>query len=195
MKAILNNLFITDIHIEKTADNLSQITAALQNALSRSDLIILTGGVSVGDYDFVLKAATDCGVQKNFHKVRQKPGKPIFFGSRENKIVFGLPGNPASVLTCCYQYVIPAIRGMKGEVFSKRKQKAILSAAVNKPAGLTHFLKATYSEGKLTILDGQESFRLASFARANAIVELDAARTEFRAGEEVPFLLIGNEYL
>ena len=79
-------------------------------------MVLLTGGISVGDYDFVLQAATECGVEKLFHKIKQRPGKPLYFGKKENKLVFGLPGNPSSVLTCFYQYVISCI----GEIIKRK---------------------------------------------------------------------------
>ena len=66
----------------------------------------------MGDYDYVRQAADQLGVQCKFHKVKQKPGKPLYFGTKGNKIIFGLPGNPASVVSCFYEYVLPAIRFM-----------------------------------------------------------------------------------
>ena len=104
------------IQILYATDKPEIVTDTLKKALQQSDVVLLTGGISVGDYDFVLQAATECGVEKLFHKIKQRPGKPLYFGKRENKLVFGLPGNPSSVLTCFYQYVIPAL-----EKLSKRK--------------------------------------------------------------------------
>lgn len=99
----------------------------------------MTGGVSVGDYDFTLQAFQDCDVTSVFHKIRQKPGKPLLFGMKENKVVFGLPGNPASVLTCFYEYVLPAIGYMMQAPLSLKSVEAPLAHDHQKPAGLTHF--------------------------------------------------------
>jgi molybdopterin biosynthesis enzyme len=77
-------------------------------------LVILTGGVSVGDYDHVKGVFKDLGVKTLFWRVRQKPGKPIFFGIKGKTLIFGLPGNPAAVHACFYQYVYPAIRLQMG---------------------------------------------------------------------------------
>jgi molybdopterin molybdotransferase len=71
-------------------------------------------GFLVGDYDYVIEALEANGVQQSFHKIKQKPGKPLYFGSIDHTIVFGLPGNPASVMTCFYQYVYPCIKKMMG---------------------------------------------------------------------------------
>jgi molybdopterin molybdotransferase len=100
LAAALKQLGITTVQCSQVGDNPIQIQQALQTALDRSDLILLTGGVSVGDYDFVSAAARDCGVKTLFHRIRQRPGKPIYAGKWKDKLVFGLPGNPSSVLTC-----------------------------------------------------------------------------------------------
>jgi molybdopterin molybdotransferase len=109
LKAALQQLHFGDIPVFYADDHLGRLTSTLQSALSTSDVVLLCGGISVGDYDFVLQAATDCDVEKLFHKVKQRPGKPLYFGRKENKIVFGLPGNPSSVLTCFYEYVIEGL--------------------------------------------------------------------------------------
>lgn len=74
--------------------------------MHNSDIIIATGGISVGDYDFVYQSFIENGVEDLFYKVAQKPGKPLYVGKRENTLFFGLPGNPAAALTCLYLYVI-----------------------------------------------------------------------------------------
>ncbi len=120
LKAALQQLHFNEVEVVHADDNLERLTSILNNALNKNDIILLCGGISVGDYDFVLQAATDCGVQQLFHKVKQRPGKPLYFGKKENKIVFGLPGNPSSVLTCFYEYVVEALAIMTREkVLSK----------------------------------------------------------------------------
>jgi molybdopterin molybdotransferase len=165
-------------------DNLETIKGALESAVNNSDLVILTGGVSVGDYDFVRQAADQLGVHCKFHKVKQKPGKPLYFGTKENKIIFGLPGNPASVVCCFYEYVLPALRSMLN-----LPQEELLSARLNddfkKVKGLTQFLKAYYADGEVEILEAQESYRLRSFATANCLVALDEKRLDYEKGETV----------
>ena len=116
LKAVLQQLHINDIKILYATDKPEVVAGTLKKALEQADVVLLTGGISVGDYDFVLQAATECGVEKLFHKIKQRPGKPLYFGKKESKLIFGLPGNPSSVLTCFYQYVIPALKKL-----SKRK--------------------------------------------------------------------------
>src|SRR5450755_1000298 len=153
-------------------DNLEIIQRVLSENIKYSDLIILTGGVSVGDYDFVRQAADLNGIHCKFHKVKQRPGKPLYFGVKENTTVFGLPGNPASVVSCFYEYVLPLVRFMM-HLPQEEPVSAILKNDFKKVVGLTQFLKAFYEDGEVEILEAQESYRLRSFSRANCLVALD----------------------
>lgn len=176
---------IKEILVVPVTDQVDLLTNALQSALDKYDIVMLTGGVSVGDFDFVIEANQRCGVKQVFHKIKQKPGKPFYFGVRENKYVFGLPGNPASSLTCFYEYIEPAFQKMMGKPSSIKIVRAPIKVAYNKPAGLTHFLKANFDGIQVTPLDAQESFRLKSFARANALIVIEENTTSIQVGEEV----------
>jgi molybdopterin molybdotransferase len=169
LKACLSQLHIRVVEVLQSGDNRLQLSALLQQALETSDLILMTGGVSVGDYDFTLDAFELCGVKTVFHKIKQKPGKPILFGTKNEKAVFGLPGNPASVLTCFYEYVIPAIGKMMHSLKTIESKKVPLEHDHQKPAGLTHFLKAVYNGETVTLQTGQESYKLSSFAADNCL--------------------------
>ncbi len=190
LKAALRQIDVTDVKIFQADDDLQLLKSVLENALQESDVVLLTGGVSVGDYDFVLEASKLCGVNKLFHKVKQRPGKPLFFGKKDSKLVFGLPGNPSSVLTCFYEYVVPALEAMSHKNNSIKSVTAKLATSYIKNTGLTHFLKGTYADGKATPLNAQESFRLSSFAQANCLICLEEDRTEYAAGETVEVHLL-----
>jgi molybdopterin molybdotransferase len=190
LQAALFQMGIRDVIIYYAKDTLEDTTAILDKALISSDLILLTGGVSVGDYDFVVKAAALCGIDQLFHRLKQRPGKPLFFGRKGNKPVFGLPGNPSSVLTCFYEYVWAVLRRFEGHEDTLRTLKVPLSAPYTKTNQLTHFLKGTYKEGKVEILPGQESFRLRSFAEANCIVALGEEMKSYELDELVEVHLI-----
>ena len=185
LKAALQQIGINDITVIPVTDQADLLTSALQSALEKYDIILLTGGVSVGDFDFVIEANQRCGVKQVFHKIKQKPGKPFYFGVREGKYVFGLPGNPASSLTCFYEYIEPAIQKMMGKSSDIKIVRAPIKASYIKPAGLTHFLKVSFDGIQATPLDAQESFRLKSFARANALIVIEENTTSIQAGEEV----------
>ena len=190
LKTALKQLHINKIQILYATDKPEIVTDTLQKALQQSDVVLLTGGISVGDYDFVLQAATKCGVEKLFHKVKQRPGKPLYFGKRENKLVFGLPGNPSSVLTCFYQYVLTALEKLSKRKIGLQTLQAPLAKAFQKNAGLTHFLKGFY-EGKTAMpLDAQESYRLSSFAKSNCLIQIDEDITSLKEGELVDVYLL-----
>lgn len=190
IKAVLQQLQITDAAVVLVDDDLEVLKNALENALLTSDVVLLTGGISVGDYDFVLQASEECGVKKLFHKIKQKPGKPLYFGKKGEKIVFGLPGNPSSVLTCFYEYVIPAVEELTGREDIIKVRQLPLATRLTKKAGLTHFLKSLYNEKAVNPLNAQESFRLSSFARANCLIVLEENKEDFSQGNVVEVHLL-----
>lgn len=190
LTAAIREMGILNVDIFSAEDDLNTLSEVLKIALNHSDLVLLTGGVSVGDYDFVTRAAELNGIEQIFHKIKQKPGKPIYFGKKESKYIFGLPGNPASVLTCFYEYVYSAI-GLLGNVEKDLNiTKAVLQTDLKKTLGLTHFLKAYFDGKYVKDLKAQESFRLSSFAKANCLIMLNETRTDYHAGEEVEIHLL-----
>ena len=190
LKACLSQLHINVVDIFSCGDDLFQLKSTLEKALKRADLILMTGGVSVGDYDFTIGAFESCGVRKVFHKVRQKPGKPLLLGTRDEKMVFGLPGNPASVLTCFYEYVIPAIGRMMQFPIAIACMQVPLEHDHQKSAGLTHFLKAWYNGQTVSLQKGQESYKLSSYAAANCLAVFPEAETTFSKGQLVDIHLL-----
>lgn len=165
-------------------DDFEEIKKEISSSLKENDILLITGGVSVGDYDYVPQALAANGVKEVFHKIKQKPGKPLYFGIKDKTLIFGLPGNPASVLTCFYQYVIPSIKKMMG--FKEYELRHLLLPCLNhyeKKKGLTHFLKAKlHQNGTVEILAHQESYKMNTYSIANALVEIDEDCTEICKG-------------
>jgi len=190
LQAALKQLHIDQVKVYKAADTLETVKQVLNEALQQSDIVFLTGGVSVGDYDFVAAAAAQNGIEKVFHKIKQRPGKPFYFGKKENKLVFGLPGNPASVLTCFYEYVEPALKKISKQKTGLQVIQAPLAEPFKKAAGLTHFLKGFYDGKKVSALHAQESYRLSSFANANCLIKIDEEVTACEKGEIVEIHLL-----
>ena len=188
--AALQQLNLTDVKVFWADDSLYSLKKLLENALSKSDVVLMTGGVSVGDYDFVLDATTACDVTKLFHRVKQKPGKPLYFGKKENRLVFGLPGNPSAVLTCFYEYVIPALQLLNSSIRGLQKMHVPFVKTYKKAAGLTHFLKGFYDGNAVTPLSAQESYRLSSFAKANCIIYVNEETAICNEGEVVEIHLL-----
>jgi molybdenum cofactor synthesis domain len=186
LKAVLKQFHLDDhVNVFNASDNLEILSGVLKEAMKQTGVVFLAGGVSVGDFDFVPQAIEQNGITKIFHKIKQKPGKPFFFGRKDNTYVFGLPGNPASVLTCFYEYVLPSLGKMTNHNYNLQIVLAPMANAFYKPAGLTHFLKGYYDGKTVTTLDAQESYRLSSFARANCLVQINEEVTECKQGEIV----------
>ncbi|WP_379966297.1 gephyrin-like molybdotransferase Glp [Epilithonimonas sp. UC225_85] len=186
----LKQMGIKNIEVLKAEDNLYILQTTLENALKNNDVVLLTGGVSVGDYDFVVQAVENCNIEAHFHKIKQRPGKPLLFSMKENKAVFGLPGNPSSGLVCFYEYVLPFIENMMHKKQSLNKISAVLTHNYEKTKGLTHFLKGHYEDGKVTPLHAQESFRLHSFSQANCLIVLEEDKTHCLINETVELHLL-----
>lgn len=169
----LQLLGIKNVEIFHVKDNLEELKKNVSSALKSCDVLILSGGISVGEYDFVYNALSENGVEALFYKIKQKPGKPLFVGKKENQIIFALPGNPAAVLSCMNQYVKPCLLQMMGakEAFESNL-KLPLAHDWKKKTPLANILKAEIKNGKVTILEGQDSFNLQAFAVANAFVVL-----------------------
>jgi molybdopterin molybdotransferase len=190
LRAALKLLQIEEVPVFEAKDEPQVVKDTLQYALENSDVVLLTGGVSVGNYDFVPEAAAACGVVTLFHKLKQRPGKPLFVGTKGQKWVFGLPGNPSSVLTCFYEYVIPALEQLMQLKPVVPIIKAPLSKAYSKTAALTFFLKGYYDGQTVVPLGSQESYRLRSFAMANCLLVLPEEKMEYKVGEEVEVHMI-----
>ena len=190
LRAALKLLQIEEVPVFEAKDDPQVVKDTLKYALENSDVVLLTGGVSVGNYDFVPEAAAACGVVTLFHKLKQRPGKPLFVGTKGKKWVFGLPGNPSSVLTCFYEYVIPALEQLMQLKPVVPAIKVPLSKAYTKTAALTFFLKGYYDGQTVAPLDSQESYRLRSFAMANCLLVLPEEKMEYNVGEEVEVHLI-----
>lgn len=189
--AALREQNITDINIFTVDDKPKEIEKCINENLKNCDLMILTGGVSVGDYDFVVESLKNCGVKKIFHKVKQKPGKPLYFGKIRNTLVFGLPGNPSAVLTCFYIYILPAIFKMTGKKNISNYENMILQNDFDKRSGLTYFLKGKIdNHGGVLALHSQESYQMNSFAEADCIIKLKEEKTNYKKGEEVEIVRI-----
>ena len=183
LTATLKQFYLSPLKIVRAEDDPGTIKKIVQQALNESDLLLLTGGVSVGEYDFVTRVSAECGVETLFHKIKQRPGKPLFFGMKDNKVVFGLPGNPSSVLTCFYEYVVPALR----KLTNGRQQLTVLTAPLSAPfkknVPFTQFLKVFYDGRTVTPLAAQESYKMNSFARANCLIVLEEHDQECNKGD------------
>ncbi|HWV33754.1 MAG TPA: gephyrin-like molybdotransferase Glp [Dyadobacter sp.] len=191
LQAALKQAGIAEVSITYASDDLDATIGALSALVEQCDIVLASGGISVGDYDFVGKALEALGAETIFYKVRQKPGKPLLFGKKGEKLIFALPGNPASSLVCYYEYVLPALKKIMGskEPFL-RSVKLPLRHAYRFDGERDEFLKARVEGDEVVSLDGQESFVIGSFAVANAIIYLPVAQNRVEAGELVEVHLL-----
>ncbi len=167
---------------DERKDLFEQVETGLRNA----DLLLITGGISAGKYDLVGEVLQELGVETIFYKVAQKPGKPLFAGKLGKKIVFALPGNPASVLVCFYQYVFPAIRKMMGYSNADYGTKKLpLLRALRNEDGRDCFFRAKLEKNGVLPLEGQDSYMLHSFASADAFILIAGDKKFTAEGEEV----------
>ncbi|MGE5179157.1 MAG: molybdopterin molybdotransferase MoeA, partial [Bacteroidota bacterium] len=114
LRAALREFGIDPVLVARSRDRAAALRAAIGRALDRADLVLVTGGVSMGERDLVRPVLESLGVETIFRGVSQKPGKPLYFGARDRALVFGLPGNPVSTVVCYCEYVRPCIARMMG---------------------------------------------------------------------------------
>ncbi len=174
-------------------DNLDDTEARLREAFS-ADIVLTSGGVSMGEFDFVRKALENIGIDIHFWKVKQKPGKPLVFGTHHDQLFFGLPGNPVSCAVCFELYVIPAIQKMSGfHRPQQRRLRAVTSETIKKKPGLRFFLRGVLKkEGERYVVrttGNQSSGVLSSLSNAHGLIDLPEDRGDVMAGEEVDVIL------
>ncbi|MBP2831508.1 molybdopterin molybdotransferase MoeA [Aquimarina sp. U1-2] len=177
----------------KVEDDYDATLTLLKKVLQQHDVILISGGISVGDYDFVGKVLRELQVKEIFYKVKQKPGKPLYFAKKEHTTIFALPGNPASSLSCFYIYVLPALQKISGVAdYHLKRNSSISNSTYSKKGVRAEFLKATLKDGKATILDGQASSMLRSFAIANVLLYIPEEISEINPGDTVQIIPINQ---
>jgi molybdopterin molybdotransferase len=157
-------------------DDPAVLTAALDQALAKSDAIIFSGGVSVGDRDFVNEALKRCRVETHLWRVNLKPGNPFLFGTRDARPVFGLPGNPVSSFVTAILFVLPALRRLAGASLDACMNRFVpvpLAADAENPGSRPHYLRGVLGPDGFTPSGLQESHALRSLASARALARLE----------------------
>lgn len=170
--------------VEFASDNFKETKQQIERSFEQSNVLLISGGISVGEYDFVEQALEEIGVEKVFYKVKQKPGKPLFFGKWKNKLVFALPGNPAAALTCFYIYVLNALKRISGGE-GLPTQLLELTDDYIKKGDRAQFLKAKTRGKYVEILEGQNSSMLHTYALADALVYVSSNSTGLPKGTKV----------
>lgn len=186
----LKNYGLKDIERLHIPDDQEQTQKQIEKALKDFDILIMTGGVSKGKFDYIPGILDNLGVIKHFHKVKQKPGKPMWYGSINDKQVFALPGNPVSCLVCLRRYVIPALNTSQqlealpvyGELTESIKFKPDLALFAS--------VKAQSSPcGKLTFIpiSTNSSGDFYAAGQSTGFIELPSDQEIFNPGEIFPY--------
>lgn len=187
----LQQLGYHDVVLEKVGDNFDETLTLLKKVMDQGDLVIISGGISVGDYDYVAHALERLNVLELFYKVHQKPGKPLYFGKKKDTLIFALPGNPAATLTCFYLYVLLALEIRSGNtLFELTRIKARSQSIFNNKFGRPQFLKAVYKQNMVRILEGQNSSMLQTFALSNALVFIPETLENIGVNDEVEVIML-----
>jgi molybdopterin molybdotransferase len=175
--------------------------AALKEKISRglnADMLVLSGGVSMGDYDFTKAVFRELGAEMNFWKLAIRPGQPLAFGKIQNKLAFGLPGNPVSSMVTFEQLVRPALLKMSGcRSYGRPVVEAVFQETFSKRTDRRHFLRGmlTREDGifKVRTTGDQGSGILTSMVKANCLIDVPVAVERLKPGDHVAVQLLSGE--
>lgn len=176
-------------------DQKNVLLDSLKTIVSEHDVMILSGGVSKGKFDFIPEVMEEIGVKKVFHQVSQRPGKPFWFGvSANGKVVFALPGNPVSTYMCYYRYIEPWL--MKSLGTDNKEQRAVLAKDFTFSPNLTYYLQVSVrnENGRLMAYPeaGGGSGDFANLKKVDGFLELPITKNKFEAGEVYPYFSFRN---
>jgi molybdopterin molybdotransferase len=178
---------IADVQ-QPAVDDEATLRAALERALA-ADVVLTSGGVSVGQHDLVRTLLAELGVDEVFWGVAVRPGKPLFFGTRGGTLVFGLPGNPVSTLVGFELFVRPALAALQGAADPGPHYRAgRIARSVRRNPGRDHLMRAIATGDELEPLRGQESHMIVRAAAANALVLVPRGDGELEPGAHVSWL-------
>jgi molybdopterin molybdotransferase len=179
-------------HAGPVPDRLDALREAFAS-LAEADLIVTSGGASVGDHDLLRPALEAWGAQIGFWRVAMKPGKPLLIARKGSQLVLGLPGNPVSSFVTAYLFVLPLLRRLAGALQClPRPLEAALTAPLPAGGARTEFVRGRLDGGGVTPLDEQDSSALRSLAGANVLIERPVGAPSAAAGEAVPVYLLDN---
>lgn len=191
LQSTLKGYGVFDAAVFRVKDDYTSTRGQLAEMFKAYDVILCSGGISVGDYDFVGKALNELGVEEVFYKIKQKPGKPLYFGKKNKSLVFALPGNPAAALTCFNVYVVKALNllgGKRSEGLVRVRKK--ITKDFSRKGDRAQFLKAAICGDEVAIMEGQSSAMLHTYALCNALVYVPLERQSIVKDDLVECILI-----
>lgn len=180
-----------DADIFHLQDDKKEIKEKLGNILDHYQVLLLTGGVSKGKKDYIPEVLSELKVKTKFHRVAQRPGKPLFFGTGDDTLIFGFPGNPVSTFICFYKYFIKWYKSAYN--LREISSYAVLSEDMEFKPELTYFMQVKLKEGEdgrlmATPVPGKGSGDLANLLHADAFIELPSDESSFNTGSVYPLI-------
>jgi molybdopterin molybdotransferase len=173
-------------------DDLKSTTETLSELLRTHDVVLISGGVSVGDHDQIKPALKELGIEPELWRVKVKPGKPFLFARGMSSYIFGLPGNPVSSFVTFLLFVRPALLKMMGAAESQIRPRLIpgtAGTALSNPGDRPHYLRGTLTHGQFMPFGLQQSHALLSLSRADALLRLEAGQ-DLQAGDAAEVWLL-----
>ena len=191
LQAMLGSLPCTALDQGIVADNLDALAETFAAAAGTSDIVVSTGGASVGDHDLVKPALERAGGRIDFWKIGMRPGKPLICGRIGNAIFIGLPGNPVSAFVTATLFLLPLVRHMAGSPNPLPQiGRALLDCDMPAVGGRDDYVRGTTSDGRAAPLPVQDSAATLSLARADCLIVRPAGSNQARAGDEVKIIAI-----
>lgn len=174
----------------RVRDDAAQTRAAIAAALEAADVVLLSGGVSVGPHDHVKPALDALGVTEHFWRVALRPGKPTWFGTHDGRLVLGLPGNPVSAMVTYILFARPALAALQGAAGDPARDSAPLGEAVVRHPDRDECLRVRLVDGRVHPSGPQGSHVLSSMAAADALAVVPRGPGQLEAGDEVELLAL-----
>ena len=178
-------------HSYHLRDNKTELKQKIKKYLGAYDVLMFSGAVSKGKFDFLPEILNELGVKKLFHKVQQRPGKPFWFGKKNKTTVFAFPGNPVSTYVSCLKYFFPWLSYSQTDMADSRTQ-AILATDFHFKPNLTYFLQVKLQNERGCVMAypeaGNGSGDLANLTLSDAFLELPPNKNEFKKGEVYPVI-------
>lgn len=169
-------------------DDYEEIKKELSRCINQYDVLLMSGGVSMGKFDYLPKVCEELGIEKLFHKIKQRPGKPFWFGkNKDQKLVFAFPGNPVSVFMCLHRYFIPWLEKSL-EISGVSPMFAVLQNDIDFPFALQYFAQVKLGVNELGQITAESvntngSGDFSHLADTNAFIELPLEQNSFKKGE------------
>ncbi|MEO6054822.1 MAG: gephyrin-like molybdotransferase Glp [Chthoniobacterales bacterium] len=192
LSALFKNEASSTPGVTLVSDSLEAIREAIREKSENQDVLLISGGMSVGEYDFVPRALKEEGFEIEGYKVRVKPGKPFLFGTRGRQLVFGFPGNPVSAYLTALIFARPAILRLAGAEESELGLPISLATVekdIQNPDDRPHYMRGNLQNGSFTPTGLQQSHALFGLSQSNAIVRI-SEKSSLRSGETIPVFLL-----